>query len=286
MPEGCCATSPARAGGRPGIRARAARSPPPARRRCEHPPARAGRRETVRTGRVRSRGTPVRGSHTELRVHPAGSCTVLTQGSVRVWLPRGVRGESASAPPPARAAPKNSGSCARPRPIVCAGSPEAAYPGRSTAARRQSWRVMRAGRSTSSSSPGRLGMAPPNTAPRPARRSAPTGERMPAGSATVTGASSRSSTVSVWWEMPRWRARGSPDDMRATSSVAQPSASAVCAPSSADRPPWPSGEPEPTIPGPGPHTAASQPRSFSPWCSAPAVVIASPSPPNAAPAVR
>ena len=51
-------------------------------------------------------------------------------------------------------------------------------------------------------------------------------------------------------------------------------------------PPCPSGELEPTIPGPGPQTAASQPSVRRPWCSAPTVVIASPSPPNAAPAVR
>ena len=42
---------------------------------------------------------------------------------------------------------------------------------------------------------------------------------MPAGRATVTGSSSRSSTVRVWWEMPRWRSRSSLEDMRATSSV-------------------------------------------------------------------
>ena len=139
---------------------------------------------------------------------------------------------------------------------------------------------------TSSSSCGRLAAETPNTAPRPARRSAPTGERIPAGSATVTGSSSRSSTVRVWWEMPRWRARGSPEDIRATSRVGAPNASAAWAESSAAMPPCPSGEREPTIPGPGPHSAASQPSVRSPWCSAPAVVTASPSPPKAAPAVR
>ncbi len=36
-------------------------------------------------------------------------------------------------------------------------------------------------------------------------------------------------------------------------------------------PPCPSEEPDPTIPGPGPHTAASQPSVRRPWCSAPAV---------------
>ena len=45
-------------------------------------------------------------------------------------------------------------------------------------------------------------------------------------------------------------------------------------------------EPEPTMPGPGPQTAASQPSARRPWCSAPAVVIASPSPPKPRPAVR
>jgi hypothetical protein len=92
--------------------------------------------------------------------------------------------------------------------------------------------------------------------------------------------------VSVWWDMPRWRVRSSPEDIRATSSVEQPSASATWAESSADIPPCPSEELEPTIPGPGPHTAASQPSVRRPWCSAPAVVMASPSPPKAAPAVR
>ena len=134
---------------------------------------------------------------------------------------------------------------------------------------------MRTGRSTSSATAGRSGAVPPNTAPRPARRSVPTGERIPAGNATVTGSSSRSSTVSVWWEIPRCRARSSLEDIRATSSVGQPRARETWAESSAAIPPCPSAEPEPTIPGPGPQTAASQPSVRSPWWSAPAVVIAS-----------
>ena len=50
-------------------------------------------------------------------------------------------------------------------------------------------------------------------------------------------------------------------DMRGATTTRQPSASAAWAVSSATSPPWPSAEPEPRMPGPGPHTAASQPRA-------------------------
>ncbi len=50
-------------------------------------------------------------------------------------------------------------------------------------------------------------------------------------------------------------------------------------------PPCPSAEADPTIPGPGPHTTASQPSLERPWWIAPPVVIASASPPKAPPAV-
>ena len=111
------------------------------------------------------------------------------------------------------------------------------------------------------------------------------GRPRPRASPTTTGASSRSSTVRVWWLMPRWRARRSVRGHPRARAASGSRARARCARSPApDRPPWPSAEPEPRIPGPGPATAASQPSSVSPWCSAAAVVIDSPSaPPNAGP---
>ncbi len=91
--------------------------------------------------------------------------------------------------------------------------------------------------------------------------------------------------MTVWWLRPRWRRRSSVSDMRAQTTTGHPSAAAAWALSSADIPPCPSADAEPRIPGPGPHTTASQPRSARPWWIAPAVVIASSSPPNAGPAV-
>src|SRR3954454_19247381 len=57
--------------------------------------------------------------------------------------------------------------------------------------------------------------------------------------------------------------------MRGEIRARAPRASAVCAVSSAARPPWPSAEAVPRMPGPGPATTASQRAWTRPWWSAP-----------------
>src|SRR5690242_12954098 len=51
----------------------------------------------------------------------------------------------------------------------------------------------------------------------------------PAGNATVTRASSRASTVTVWWLRPRCLRRSSLSDIRAQSTTGHPRAAAACA---------------------------------------------------------
>ena len=67
--------------------------------------------------------------------------------------------------------------------------------------------------------------------------------------------------------------------------VGQPSASAACAESSAAMPPWPSAERGAEDPGPGPDEHDVPALLARPSWIAPAVVIASCSPPYAGPAV-
>ena len=173
---------------------------------------------------------------------------------------------SASTAPPASAAAKNSGSSVRLRPIVSAGRPPAAYAGRSTAARRQSWRVMRAGRSTSRADARRLPRPAPKTAPQARAQLGAHGRAHPGrqrdGDRLEQQVQHREG---VMGDAAMARARDRPMTCAPRAASSSRARGDAWAESSADMPPCPSGEPDPTIPGPGPHTAASQPSVRSPW---------------------
>ena len=67
----------------------------------------------------------------------------------------------------------------------------------------------------------------------------------------------------VWCETPPWRSRGSRPEYRTTTMARPPRAAAAFAASETARPPCPSAEPLPTMPGPMPQTTTSKPFAFA-----------------------
>ena len=150
----------------------------------------------------------------------------ITGPSVRSSISRAL---PVRALPAANAAAKNARSSSGPRPMCESGSPAQA----SASRRRRRPRALE----PSALEPGRPG------------------DRRGRGRA--------SSTARVWWETPRWRSRASASETRSASTGRPPSAIAAFAASAAASPPWPSGEPVPTMPGPIAQTTTSKPAAVA-----------------------